>query len=152
VRNLTRTSFAILPICPGHRLSSIGKSGTVCLLLTLATLAGPAYSQGARGCALFVENSAVCLATANGAQCVPLNKKRNGEHREFKCLVESSDLLSSCFSVSIAPNTVVVLRPFKVVYHLMLYPKLSDQDLFEQPMIASTCRTQAGREEWPRQP
>lgn len=133
------------------KMLAAGRSQMVCLLLAVAAVVEPAYSQGARGCALFVENTAVCLATASGTQCTPLNKKRNGEHREFKCLVESSDLLSSCLSISIAPNTVVVLRPLKVTYHLMLYPKLSEKDLFEQPMIASTCRTQAGREELPPQ-
>lgn len=112
------------------------------LLLALFTLTGTpsiAGAQSQQNCGLFIQNSQVCMRTADDLACASLNTRINGEIPEFHCLVRDTASLQQCRAVSIASNTFLQLSPVKLTYTEIFFPGISSKDLLDEGRILQSC-------------
>src|SRR4051794_41010418 len=66
-------------------------------------------------CALYVENSTLCLAgDLEPKQCVSIARYQLADIERYQCLVASLDLIRGCDLIMIAQNIIVRFQPLRI--------------------------------------
>lgn len=110
------------------------------ILLVVAT--ADVKAAGESHCALFVDNSWLCVSLPHSKSCIALSPGRHPA-TGLRCLVESDKMIEKCDGVTISQNAFVRLRPFSLRYGGIFYSDPSNEFYDEEHIVAS-CRTRGG--------
>jgi hypothetical protein len=115
----------------------------VTLLSTASVILASQQALGDDGnCSLWVENGQLCIARDQSSkECRGLDPNKVEGIEQFRCLSQPLNTIPNCERVTIAQNTFIILRPFKIRYGAMLVVRGASKKLYSEERIQSSCST-----------
>lgn len=114
---------------------------TTFVLVTAIVVTGyQAFSEDG-DCSLWVERGQLCIARRKAAnECQRLDPNKVEGTEQFRCLSRALNSTRHCERITIAQNTFVILRPFKVRYGAIWFRQGRSKALYSEESIESSCR------------
>jgi hypothetical protein len=120
-------------------IMKIARKSNPAIAVSFMLVGAPAL--GNESCGLSIQDSRLCFTKGGFTNCRPLDPKMHERLERNRCLALAVDI-EGCKAVSVAPNTYVILEPFRLQYQaLWLSPGVS-REFYDEDRMKNESRVQ----------